>query len=276
MRLRAAVPPEQEFTIVMAYENIIVNTEGPVTTITLNRPKANALSLDLVKELRGAVTEAESDNGVRVILITGGEGKFFAAGADIPTLQKDRDDPLAEGTLLAEGLKTMAAIEDCTKPVVAVVNGFALGGGCEICLACHLRIAAETAIFGQPEINLGIIPGWGGTHRLPRLIGESRANDWLLTGRNVMADEALAIGFVCKVVPHAALQDAAKELAGVLASKPAVAVAQTLKIGRERARHPEKGEALEAEGFTVAAASQDAAEGIAAFLEKRAPQFRGE
>jgi enoyl-CoA hydratase/carnithine racemase len=259
----------------MAYENIIVSTEGPVTTITLNRPKANALSLDLVKELRAAVTAAESDTAVRVILITGGEGKFFAAGADIPTLQQDREDPLKEGSLLSEGLKTMTAIEECSKPVVAVVNGFALGGGCEICLACHLRIAADTAIFGQPEINLGIIPGWGGTHRLPRLIGEGRANDWLLTGRNEQADEALTAGLVCKVVPAAELAGAAQELAKLLASKPAVATAQTLKIGRERARHPDQGEALEAEGFKAAAASEDATEGIAAFLEKRAPNFTG-
>lgn len=260
----------------MAYENIIVSTDEAVTTITLNRPKANALSLDLVKELRAAVGEAQRDSAIRVILITGGEGKFFAAGADIPTLQKDRGNPLGEGTLLSEGLVTMSAIEHCSKPVVAVVNGFALGGGCEICLACHLRIAADTAVFGQPEINLGIIPGWGGTHRLPRLIGESRANDWLLTGRNVSADEAFAAGFVCKVVPHAELQPAAAELAKLIASKPPVAIAQTLKIGVERARHPENGEALEAKAFLVASASKDADEGISAFLEKRPAKFTGE
>lgn len=259
----------------MDYQNLLVSTDGPARVITLNRPKANALSLDLMRELLHAVEGAVADAAVRVILITGGEGKFFAAGADIPSLQASLNDPLTSGGMLAEGLKTIHAIENSPKPVVAVINGIALGGGCEICLACHLRIAADTASFGQPEINLGIIPGWGGMHRLPQLIGESRAKDWLLTGRQVGAEEALAAGLLCKVVPAAELAAAARELAGVLASKPAVATAQTLHILRERARFPELGAELEAEGFTVAARSHDAAEGVAAFLEKRAAQFTG-
>lgn len=259
----------------MSYENLIVNTEEQTTTITLNRPKANALSLGLMAELKTAVEAAEADDAVRVILITGGEGRFFAAGADIPSLQASREAPLAEGSLLAEGLKTIATIEQCSKPVVAVVNGMALGGGCEVCLACDLRIAADTAIFGQPEINLGIIPGWGGMHRLPKLIGNARATDWLLTGRNVTADEALEAGLVCRVVPAAELMGAARELAATLASKPAVATAETLRILHEHALDPSRGVALEAEGFTRAAASADAAEGISAFVEKRQAKFTG-
>ncbi len=260
----------------MSYENILVAQEGPCTVITLNRPKANALSTDLVKELRQAVTRADEDPAVRVILITGGEGRFFAAGADIPSIAGSLDDPLAEGKLLAEGLKTMDRVEASSTPVVAVVNGMALGGGCELCLACHIRIAADTAVFGQPEINLGIIPGWGGTHRLPMLIGDARARDLLLTGRNITAEEALAAGLVSQVVPAAELKDTAMKLAGVLASKPAVAMRETLQIVRERALDPDRGHALEKAGFQAAAKSKDASEGIAAFMEKRKPNFTGE
>lgn len=259
----------------MAYQFLLVEQRATATILTLNRPKANALSLELMAELLDTIQIAEANPAVRSIFITGGEGKFFAAGADIPTLQRDRENPLVAGGLLDAGLKTINAIEACSKPVVALINGIALGGGCEICLACHIRIAADTALFGQPEINLGIIPGWGGTHRLPQLVGESRAREWLLTGRNIDAAEALQAGLVSKVVPASDLIGAAEELARVLASKPAVATAQTLHILRQRVLHPERGQALEAEGFTVAARSQDAAEGIAAFLEKRTPNFTG-
>ena len=260
----------------MAFEYILVDQQEQCAILTLNRPKANALSLELMRELRQAVGDAEADPKVRVICITGGTGKFFAAGADIPSIQSSLDNPMAEGRLLAEGLKTVNAIEACTKPVMAVVNGMALGGGCEICLACHLRIAADTAVFGQPEINLGIIPGWGGTHRLPVIVGDGKAREWLLTGRNISAQEALEAGLVSKVAPAEELQTAAMELAGLLASKPPVALRETLHVVRERALHPEQGQALEAQAFERAAASQDAAEGIAAFVEKRKPEFTGQ
>lgn len=260
----------------MSYQFLLTQQDGPVLTITLNRPKANALSLELITELRQAVEAAEADAATRVVLITGGDGKFFAAGADIPTLQATRHDPLVEGGLLAEGLRTMETIEHCTKPVVAVVNGIALGGGCEICLACHLRIASDQAMFGQPEINLGIIPGWGGTHRLPLIVGDGHAREWLMTGRNVSAQEALAAGLVSKVVPHEDLRSAAMELANLLAAKPAVAMRETLSILRQRALQPQLGADLESKGFVAAAASNDAAEGITAFLDKRAPNFKGD
>jgi len=260
----------------MSYEFLLTAQQGPVRVITLNRPKANALSQALMAELLAEMNDAVADAATRAIIITGGEGKFFAAGADIPSLASSLKDPLAGGGMLADGLKTIQAIEESPKPVIAAVNGIALGGGCEICLACHLRIAASTALFGQPEINLGIIPGWGGMHRLPQLIGESRAKDWLLTARQVTADEACAAGLVCRVVAAEELQAAALELAQVVASKPAAAAAATLYVLRERAKYPERGAELEAEGFTRAAASKDAAEGVAAFLEKRAPNFTGE
>lgn len=260
----------------MAYENVLVEVAEHYALITLNRPKANALSLGLVQELRAAVLEAEANPAVRLILITGGTGKFFAAGADIPTIAASLDDPMAEGRLLAEGLKTMNTVAACTKPVVAVVNGIALGGGCELCLACHMRIASTQASFGQPEINLGIIPGWGGMHRLPRLIGDSRAHDWLMTARTISAEEALQAGLVCQVVAPEELLNKAKELAVTLAAKPSVAMRETLRVLRERALHPDQGPALEKAGFEAAATSKDAKEGITAFLEKRPAQFTGE
>ncbi|MCC6142491.1 MAG: enoyl-CoA hydratase/isomerase family protein [Candidatus Hydrogenedentes bacterium] len=259
----------------MSYENIVLDRQEPVLVITLNRPKANALSMDLVTEIGQAIDDAASDPAIRAVVITGGEGRFFAAGADIPSLQTSLDDPLAEGSLLAQGLDTMNRIEACDKPIIAAVNGIALGGGCELALACHLRIAAVSAVFGQPEINLGIIPGWGGTHRLPMIIGDGRAREWLLTGRQVSAEEALQAGLVSRLVPAAQLREAALELARTVAGKPAVAMRVTLNILRARALRPEDGQQLEAQGFIEAARSQDAAEGISAFLEKRQPEFTG-
>ncbi len=259
----------------MAYEHVVVEKQAGYAVIALNRPKANAFSLELIQEIAAAVQELEQDAEVGCIVITSA-GKFFSAGADVPTIQKTLSDPFAEGTLLTEGLKTMDVVEQCTKPVVAAVNGFALGGGCELILACDVRIAADTAAFGQPEVNIGILPGWGGTHRLPRLIGESRAAEWMLTGRVVSAEEALQAGLVCKVVPAAELMDAAGKLAATLAKQPRVAVRGILRAVHERAMYPDRGKAVEAESFSEAALSQDAAEGVAAFLEKRRPNFVGE
>lgn len=243
--------------------------------ITLDRPKANALSCEFVAEIRDAVQELRRDSQIGAIVITGGPGRFFSGGADIPSLQAALGSPFAPDSLLTAGLAMMEEIEKSTKPVIAAVNGIAVGGGCELALACHIRIASDSAQFGQPEINLGIVPGWGGCHRLPRLVGDSRALEWLLTGRMVSAVEALEAGLVCRVVPHAQLLEAARELATQLSSKPRTAVRGILRAVRERAERPEAGKALEAEAFTEAAADPDAAEGITAFLEKRPPRFQG-
>jgi enoyl-CoA hydratase/carnithine racemase len=243
--------------------------------ITLDRPKVNALSAELLANVAHALDTCNSREGVRAIVITGGDSKFFCGGADIPTLKESLDAPFAPGAPLATGLDLMDRIASSTIPVIAAVNGFALGGGCELAMACHIRIASESAIFGQPEINLGIVPGWGGCHRLPRLIGESRALEWLLTGRMVSAQEAMEAGLVSKIVPGEDLAESAREMAETLAGKPPVAVRAILRAVHESALHPEAGKSLESEAFTETAASADAREGISAFMEKRSPKFRG-
>jgi len=261
----------------MAYENILTEVHDGYAIITLNRPKANALSQPLMRELGDAMESFRDNAAVRAIIITGGDGKFFSGGADLPSVQNELGPNVAgsEG-FIQTGLKTINAIENFPKPVIAAVNGIAVGGGCELTLACHIRIAADSASFGQPEIKLGIIPGWGGTHRLPRLIGESRAMEWLLTGRTVSAEEALEAGLVSRVVSHAQLREAAVELAKSLAKLPAVATRMTLRCVLGRVRNPGTAMEQELQAFAEACRSKDAVEGVTAFLEKRLPNFVGE
>lgn len=243
--------------------------------LTLNRPPVNALAIDLVRALRASIERAELDAKVRCLLITGA-GKTFCAGADLPTLQASMADPFVAGGLLEEGLATMARLSECPKLVIAAVNGAALGGGCELALACHLRIASDKAKFGQPEINLGIIPGWGGTYRLPAAVGVSRGLDWLLTGRTIRAEEAYEAGLVSQVVPHDEFDDASRRLAAKMAAQAPAAVRAILRVVRGWALEPGCGKGLESEAFAEVARTKDAAEGINAFLEKRAPVFSGE
>ena len=259
----------------MDFSHLLLEFGENYAVITLDRPKVNALSSELIAEISHALDACASRVEVRAIVVTGGDGKFFCGGADIPSISNTIDHPFAPGAPLAAGLELMDRIESSTIPVVAAVNGFALGGGCELAMACHVRIASDSAIFGQPEINLGIVPGWGGCHRLPRLIGESRAIEWLLSGRMASAQEAMEAGLVTKIVPGEQLADSARALAQMLASKPPVAVRAILRAVHESAIHPEAGKSLEAEAFAETAASADAREGIAAFLEKRAPRFQG-
>ncbi|MCX8066189.1 MAG: enoyl-CoA hydratase/isomerase family protein [Candidatus Hydrogenedentes bacterium] len=259
----------------MGYQFVVTEKVESSFWITLNRPKVNALSKELLLDIYNAVEEAENNPEVRVVLITGGEGRFFAAGADIPTIAQDLDDPMGEDKMLAQGIRTMNRIESCVKPVIAVVNGYALGGGCELALACHIRVASTNAVFGQPEINLGIIPGWGGTYRLPRVIGEGRAMEVLLTGRNVSAEEALQFGLVSKLVAPEELKSSAQELANLLAQKPPVALKELIKLYLLRAIEPNSSPHNEKTAFERCARTADAREGVDAFLNKRTPQFRG-
>ena len=259
----------------MSQELVLEERFDQFLRLTLNRPPVNALAIDLLKAVREAVERAEGDASVRCIVITGA-GKTFCAGADLPTLQASIGDPFAEGGLLKEGLATMDRIEGCSKPVIAAVNGAALGGGCELALACHLRIASDKAKFGQPEVNLGIIPGWGGTYRLPAAIGVSRGLDWLLTGKTVRAQEAYEAGLVSQLFPHEELESASQKLAARIAAQPPSAVRAILRVVRGWSVEPGCGKGLESEGFAEAARTHDAAEGVNAFLEKRAPRFTGE
>ena len=243
--------------------------------VTVERPEAlNALTRATIEEMTAAFTRLRDDREVAVVLLTGAGEKAFIAGADIGELAKETPQSARESSLRGQAM--CRAIEECGKPVVAVVNGYALGGGCEVALACHLRIASETARFGLPEVGLGIIPGYGGTQRLPRIVGKGIALEMIVTGRQVNAQEAHRIGLVNRVVPPAELRATAEALArdilknGPLAVRAALTVALVGLEGPLRA-----GTDKEADAFGRIYETRDLREGLAAFLEKRKPNFTG-
>jgi enoyl-CoA hydratase len=260
----------------MSYENILFERDGAVATITINREKVrNALNGTTLGEILAALREVEADEGLRVAILTGAGEKAFAAGADINEL---RALPGAnEARMLAErGHEIGVFIAGMRKVVIAAVNGFALGGGCELAMSCDIRLAADTARFGQPEINLGVMPGWGGTQRLTRLAGVGASKLLNLTGEMIDAREALRIGLVERVYPAAELPGAARALAGQIASKAPLAVAA---IKQAITRGADMGLAdacmYEAALFGALTQTEDAKEGTAAFLEKRNPTWKG-
>jgi enoyl-CoA hydratase len=259
----------------MPYQTLLYEVHHHVATITLNRPKVlNALNAQVFDELEQIFTDMNQNRAVRVILITGAGEKAFAAGADINELALTN---ARTGQQMAfRGQSVFSLIEACGKPVIALINGFALGGGCELALACTLRLAAATARLGQPEIKLGILPGYGGTQRLPRLIGQSSALRMLLTGDMISAEEALRIGLVDEVHPADHLLARGQALASQIASAAPLAIAGTLEAVR-RGAHIPLHEALhvEAELFGQLCDTEDKVEGTAAFLAKRTPHFRG-
>ncbi|MDE0694557.1 MAG: enoyl-CoA hydratase [Boseongicola sp.] len=256
----------------MAFETIIVETEDHVTTIRLNRPDVmNALSIELLGELSRALDEASADDKVRCIILTGSE-KAFAAGADIKEMSnKTFVQALAEDLYTAE----TEAILRCRKPIIAAVAGYALGGGCELAMTCDFIIAADTARFGQPEINLGIVAGIGGTQRLTRFVGKSKSMDMHLTGRFMDAEEAERAGLVSRVVPANKLMDEATSAARRIAEK-SMLTSMVVKEAVDRSYETtlREGILFERRMFHALFASHDRAEGMAAFLEKREPRFR--
>jgi enoyl-CoA hydratase len=249
-------------------------TDGPVATITVDHPPANALSNAVLAEIEASLAQADADHHVRVVIFTGAGEKFFIAGADITEFLHIPQEDYAERT--AKGQRVTLQMETMSKPVIMAINGYCLGGGCEMAMAGDVRIAADTAVFGQPEIKLGIIPGFGGTQRLVRLLGKSRAMELLFTGDNLGAATALELGLVSRVVPQAELMTVTRELAGKLAAQAPLAIAAIKRAVHNGLDRPIE-EALEAERkeFAEVRFTDDAIEGITAFLEKRKPEFKG-
>jgi enoyl-CoA hydratase len=259
----------------MSYENILVEIRDAVAVVTLNRPKVlNALNAATLKELGAAIGELSANAAVRAILLTGAGEKAFAAGADIQELAEVSAMDGHALALCGQGL--FDRIENCGKPVIACINGFALGGGCELALACTLRIASETAKFGQPEVKLGIIPGYGGSQRLPRLVGKGAALKMILTGEMIPALEALRIGLVEEVVAPDQLLTRGEHIARTIAALAPLAVEKCLEAVHAGYDLPlRQALDLEASLFGLCCATEDKAEGTKAFLEKRAAEWKG-
>jgi enoyl-CoA hydratase len=258
----------------MSYSTLLTSLENNILTITINRPdKLNALNKTVMSELEIAIAEFESTAEAKAAIITGAGPKSFVAGADISEFEGLSS---AEGMDLARaGQNIFFRIENCSKPIIAAVNGFALGGGCELAMACHFRIASEGAKFGQPEINLGLIPGYGGTQRLVQLIGKGRALEMLMTGNMIDAPTALQNGLVNYVVNSDELLDTAKSIVSIIITKAPLALSRCITAANAVFDQSRNGYNVEIEAFGECFDTEDMKEGTSAFLEKRKPLFKG-
>ena len=259
----------------MNYENIILEKKGAIAYVTVNRPKVlNALNMATMEELRSAFHELKNDSAIRVVIMTGSGEKAFIAGADISELAKN--DAVAAKEYTHRGQSVLNLIENLGKPTIACINGFALGGGCEIAMACTMRLASDNAKLGQPELKLGIIPGYGGTQRLPRLVGKGIAQQMVLTGEMISAQEAHRIGLVNEVITPAELIPRAEAIAHKIIANAPLAVQFAMEAVNKGMEMPlAEGLYLEATLFAVCCATEDKKEGTTAFLEKRPAQFKG-
>ena len=259
----------------MSYQTLLFEVRDGVAFVTINRPeKLNALNDQVITDLAQAAERIATEQTIRGAIITGAGTRAFVAGADIADLAQQ--GPFDGKARALRGQAVLRRLETCGKPVVAAINGFALGGGCELALACHLRIASETAKFGQPEVKLGIAPGYGGTQRLPRLVGKGVALQLILTGETIDAAEAYRIGLVNKVVAaDALLAEAERMLRSILQMGPLAVQLAMEAVERGLDMSLEEGLLLEANHFGLLAATKDMKEGLSAFLEKRAPKFEG-
>ena len=259
----------------MVYDTLLVEVDDQgIATVTINRPdKLNALNAQVIEDLDAFFALAQEDEAIRGVILTGAGSKSFVAGADIARFQEL--DGVSGKAFAERGQAVFNRIENLPKPVIAAVNGFALGGGSELALACHLRIASDTAVFGQPEVNLGILPGYGATQRLPRLVGLGIATELILTGSMIKADRAYEIGLVNRLVPADDLMASARDMMGTILSKAPLAVAGSLRALREADQPLSAGLQTEATLFGEACDTADFKEGVAAFLEKRKASFSG-
>jgi enoyl-CoA hydratase len=258
----------------MSYENILTSIENGIFTITINKPKKlNALSKGVFDDLDEAVKEVYSNDEITGVIITGSGDKAFVAGADISEfggLTKEEGKRLA-----SRGQDVFNAIENAPKPFIAAVNGFALGGGCELAMACHMRVASESARFGQPEVNLGLIPGYGGTQRLIQLIGKGKALELLMTSDMIKADEALRLGLANHVVPADELLNISTEILLKIATKAPLAIAKVIECGNAFFTDGVNGLQMEIDKFGECCETEDFVEGASAFVEKRKAEFKG-
>ena len=254
----------------MEFQNILYSKQGHIATLTLNRPPANAVNLATLLDIDKALDDAEQDKEVRVLVVTGAGEKGFSAGFDV-------SDPAGAGQTGPKGQVVWTRIDRYSKPVIAAINGYAFGGGCELAMASTFRVMQENAKIGLTELNLGIIPGWGGTQRMPRILGKSKALELILFSKRLPAQEAMEIGLVDRVSKVGELMKDVMEMAEFLATRPPLAVKAVLnavKVGMEKGL--DEGIKAELEGLNFVAGTKDAMEGITAFMQKRKPNFTGE